>query len=126
MQAYRIETVRRRPLCEVTGATPIEALSGVGRSIDQRLRRFSEHRGRDATSDPGHGAENGDVVMLALVPRRRLLRRKRLEQLLEVPLAVAALRCDQFEPGQQQAGMRDDGVNHARRGRDPWTLQDRI
>jgi hypothetical protein len=64
------------------------------RSIDQRLRRFSEHRGGDATSDPGHGAENGDVVMLALVPRRRLLCSEGLEQLFEVSLTVASLRCD--------------------------------
>src|SRR3989454_4890012 len=42
----------------------------VIRSIDQRLRGLSEHPGGDARPDSWHGADNGDVSMLALVDRK--------------------------------------------------------
>src|SRR5213593_1139849 len=58
----------------------------VIRSIDQRLRGLSEHPGGDARPDPWHGADNGDVRMLALVLCRRCLAVERIQQTGQVPL----------------------------------------
>ena len=39
----------------------------VVRSVRQRLRSLSEHRGGDASPDPWHGADDSGVAVLALV-----------------------------------------------------------
>src|SRR2546425_524366 len=95
----------------------------VIRSIDQRLRGLSEHPGGDARPDSWHGADNGDVSMLALVPRRYSLRLEGIEQPLEVALGVAALRRDEVHTRQQQLHVRGDGLHHTRCGIDTGVLQ---
>jgi hypothetical protein len=76
----------------------------VIRSIDQRLRAFGEHPGGDASPDPWHGADNGNVRMLALVPGRRQFLVKHLEQPVEVSLGGATLCRRQLHARQQVIG----------------------
>ena len=59
--------------------------------------------GGDASPDPWHGADDGDVRMLALVPRRRRLRLERVQQPCRAVARLSRRCCgDQLDARQQQ------------------------
>ena len=83
----------------------------VIRSIDQRLRGLSEHPGGDARPDPWHGADNGDVRMLALVSQRRQLGLERVQQTRQLSFGLASLPGHQLEAREHQRHVGGDGVH---------------
>ena len=82
-------------------------------SIDQRLRGLGEHSGGDASPDSWHGADDSDVRMLALVPRRWQLRLQGIQQASEGAFRLPALSGNQRDTREQQLEMRRDGLRHA-------------
>jgi len=86
--------------------------------LRERLRRFSEHRDGDFSSDSRQGFENGDVTMLAALIRLTRTVSQLLQQQLELPATRQLLRMDDLKARQNQVNLRLRGFDDPRRMRE--------
>ena len=83
-------------------------------SLCKGLRGLCEHRGGHDPSDAWQGAEDPDVAVLALVPRRSLRSIELLEQLLDATSALRTLVEGETKPWDQQRDVSARGFGSSR------------